>query len=357
MSHIALAEKAAEESMVLLKNDNNTLPINRSTVKKIAVIGANLIYALQETNSQDNARRAAPAVVHLSIANGIGCTMDFTDQRAHRRQRIEPRLLRSGQERRSARRHHRPAGSGITVTAYNTASAAQSAGFDFAVVIAGLTPQDEGEEYTGAGDRTTGGIGSTSHAVNLGLDPKVNGGVQNALISAVAALGKPMVVVLEGGSVIDMPLDRQRARGGHGLVPGHGGRHGARPAAVRRRELQRQAADHLGLQRQPTGRRSRAAAAPPQMDYWVGYRYFDHHERDAAVLVRLRACRTRRFKYALDAPMPLVGCSTVPSNGTIPVTIDVSNTSARGRERDGVRVRPVPGLLGQRTARAAPTRS
>ena len=26
-----------------------------------------------------------------------------------------------------------------------------------------------------------------------------------------------------------------------------------------------------------------------QMDYWVGYRYFDHNGRDAAVLVRLRA--------------------------------------------------------------------
>ena len=36
-----LAEKAARESMVLLKNENNTLPIDTKTVKTIAVIGPN----------------------------------------------------------------------------------------------------------------------------------------------------------------------------------------------------------------------------------------------------------------------------------------------------------------------------
>jgi beta-glucosidase len=70
---------------------------------------------------------------------------------------------------------------------------------DFYVVIAGNTPQDEGEDYTGASDRWS-----------FSLDDKlvhVDGGmrVQDPLIAAVAALGKPMVVVLEGGSVIDMP--------------------------------------------------------------------------------------------------------------------------------------------------------
>jgi beta-glucosidase len=68
---------------------------------------------------------------------------------------------------------------------------------DFVVVVAGLTAQDEGEEYTGAGDR-----------LNLSLDGKQAApyqGLQDKLINDVAALGKPMVVVLEGGSVIAMP--------------------------------------------------------------------------------------------------------------------------------------------------------
>ena len=41
--HLALAEKAAIESMVLLKNDNNTLPIP-SSVTKLAVVGATVPY-------------------------------------------------------------------------------------------------------------------------------------------------------------------------------------------------------------------------------------------------------------------------------------------------------------------------
>ncbi len=62
------------------------------------------------------------------------------------------------------------------------------------------------------------------------------------------------------------------------------------------------------------------------MDYWVGYRYFDHHAETPQYSFGY-GMSYASFKYALDATVPLVGCSTVPSNGTIPVTIDLSNTS------------------------------
>lgn len=39
--NIALAQKIAEESIVLLKNDNNILPLNRNSIKSIPVIGPN----------------------------------------------------------------------------------------------------------------------------------------------------------------------------------------------------------------------------------------------------------------------------------------------------------------------------
>jgi beta-glucosidase len=39
--HVAMARKAAQQSMVLLKNDHNVLPLNKSTVSSLMVIGPN----------------------------------------------------------------------------------------------------------------------------------------------------------------------------------------------------------------------------------------------------------------------------------------------------------------------------
>ena len=91
-SHTALAELAAEESIVLLKNQNNTLPISRSTVKKIAVIGATATFMLQETTCQDHCTAGGNGTL-------TNCSTDFYPERADGRLRIEPRVLRPGQER------------------------------------------------------------------------------------------------------------------------------------------------------------------------------------------------------------------------------------------------------------------
>ncbi len=42
-THIAVAKKVAEESIVLLKNEKNILPLNAATIKSIAVIGNNAV--------------------------------------------------------------------------------------------------------------------------------------------------------------------------------------------------------------------------------------------------------------------------------------------------------------------------
>src|SRR6185503_5496972 len=84
--------------------------------------------------------------------------------------------------------------SGVTVV--NPPSAAEAGDADFIVVVVGLTPGDEGEEYTKAGDRTKG----------FGLDAKrTDQNLQANLVASAAALGKPMVVVIEAGSIVDMP--------------------------------------------------------------------------------------------------------------------------------------------------------
>jgi len=302
MSHLALAQKAAEESMVLLKNDNSTLPIKRSTVHNIAVIGSQSTYRVQSTAD------------HACAANTT-CTIDF------------PTAVRTG-DLGSSRVFADPAksvgpfdginaaaGNGITVTHGNSASDAANA--DFVVVVAGLTPQDEGEEYTGAGDRA-----NAQHQPNFSLDPKVGGGTQDGLISAVAALGKPMVVVLEGGSIINMPWLGSVPAVVMAWYPGQVGGtalgrllfgdvnfSGKLPISW--------AAAESDL---PTFANTNGTTA---MDYYLGYRYYDNAGKTPL----------RSFGYGLSYTTFTysnlqVPCSTVAKDGTVNVQVDVANNSA-----------------------------
>ncbi|HEY4185950.1 MAG TPA: glycoside hydrolase family 3 N-terminal domain-containing protein [Polyangia bacterium] len=177
--HIDLAEKAALESMVLLKNDQNTLPIP-STVTKVAVLGGAVRYHVTDGASMNGDSTRTINYDTDVVTGDLGSSRVFPDP---------------------AKSHGPFDGidmskpDGVTVVHGNTIDVAQDA--DFIVVVAGLTPFDEGEEYTGAADRKS-----------LALDAKADGAastLQNDLINAAVALHKPMVVVLEGGSVIDMP--------------------------------------------------------------------------------------------------------------------------------------------------------
>ncbi len=302
MSHLALAQKAAEESMVLLKNDNNTLPIKRSAIHNVAVIGSQASYRVQSTQDR-------------GCAANVQCTIDFST------------AVRTG-DLGSSRLFADPAksvgpfdginaaaGNGITVTHGNSASDAANA--DFVVVVAGLTPQDEGEEYTGAGDRA-----SAQHAPNFSLDPKVGAGTQNGLISAVAALGKPMVVVLEGGSVINMPWLSSVPAVVMAWYPGQAGGtalgrllfgdvnfSGKLPISW--------AASEGDL---PTFANANGTTA---MDYYLGYRYYDNAGKTPL----------RSFGYGLSYTTFTysnlqVPCSTVAKDGTVNVQVDVTNNSA-----------------------------
>ncbi len=322
MSHIQLAQQAAEESMVLLKNQDPTsgnaiLPLDRTKIQKIAVFGAKVTYTLQETSSQDGCSSGSGGT--------LTCSLDFSTN------------VRTGDDG-SSRVFSDPAKStgplagimadanSVQVTGYNSASGVSGSAFDVAVVIAGLTPQDEGEEYTGAGDRTTGGTSATTHSVNFGLDPKANSGVQNGLITSVAALGKPTIVILEGGSIIDMPWLSNVGAVVMAWYPGMAGG----------KALGRLLFGDVNFSgKLPITWDTNAADWPTfasssgttQMDYWVGYRYFDHNAKTPQFPFGYGLSYTT-FKYALDSSVPLVGCSTVPADGTVPVTFDVFNNSA-----------------------------
>jgi beta-glucosidase len=293
-ANINLAEEAATKGMVLLKNDKNTLPFKKDAIKSIAVIGAAVAYTVTNTDN----------------ANG---TINFATD------------VRTG-DLGSSRAFHDPAksmgpfdgikaaaGSGITVTSGSAASAAASA--DAIVVVAGLTPQDEGEEYTGAGDRK-----------NFSLDGKQGGTAQNNLIAQVAALGKPTVVVLEGGSVIDMPWLSQVSAVVMAWYPGQVG-------GKALGNLLFGAANFSG--KLPFSWPAKWADLPTfnagtstDMGYYVGYRYFDNKNVTPLFPFGFGLSYTT-FEYS-NLQLP---CSDVTKNGVVNVQVDVKNTgTAKGDE-------------------------
>jgi beta-glucosidase len=299
-SHLADAELAATEAMVLLKNDANTLPIDKSKVHTIAVVGASLPWHLSGTNQSGTDQLAT----NIRIGD-LGSSRVLSDPAYT----IGPALgIQTA------------AGSGITVVSGNSASVAQDA--DFVVVMTGLTQQDEGEEYTGAGDRT-----DNKGKPNFNLDAKANTGVQTALVNSVIALKKPMVVVNESGAPIDMPwLDQvpafvqawyPGARGGVALgrlLFGDANFSGKLPVSWPKSE------DDL-----PPFNQGGTSGGTTTMDYYLGYRYFDLKKDTIKPLFFFGAGLSyTTWNYAaLNVP-----CSTVTKHGVVDVSFQLTNTGS-----------------------------
>jgi beta-glucosidase len=305
-AHVTLAQTAAQEGMVLLKNNNNALPI-KSTFTKIAVVGLTQSYCAPVNSS--------------GVATGPGinnCADDINSGTINFATGIRVGDVGSSRVNFSSSDAVGPfagiqaaAGSGVTVT--NGSTAASAAGADFIVVVAGLTPYDEGEEYNGSGDRTT-----------LALDGKMNSGAQNKLITDVAALGKPMVVVLEGGSVIDMPWLSNLPSVSAVVMAWYPGMKGG--AALG--QLLFGKANFSGklpiswpaqLSDLPT---FNPGTATP-MDYYVGYRYYDNSGK-APLFAFGYGLSYTQFAYS----NLVVPCSTSTQSAVANVSVDVTNTGA-----------------------------
>jgi len=85
IDHDALAYKAAQKTMVLLKNENNALPLNNKTVKSVALIGPN---ADATTVMMGNYMPSARFLIspHMGLSNYTtvnyvkGCEIDSTSK-------------------------------------------------------------------------------------------------------------------------------------------------------------------------------------------------------------------------------------------------------------------------------------
>jgi beta-glucosidase len=295
-SHIQLAERAALESMVLLKNENQTLPIK--SVTKVAVLGASVPYRTTDGGSTNTGGM-------INFATDV-TTGDLGSSRVYHDPAKGIGPLAGIQA---------AAPTGVSVV--GGSSAAEAADADFIVVVAGLTAQDEGEEYTQAGDRASLGLDAKQ------TDPRFKT-IQNDLITSVAALGKPMVVVLEGASVIDMPWLSRVPAVVMAWYPGQVG--GAALGKLLWGEVGGTTYNFSAklpftwgaqLSDYPTFNGNGTTT----FDYYVGYRYFDQF-KVTPVYAFGHGLSYTSFEYRKLQ----LGCTEMSKGAVLPVVVNVANT-------------------------------
>ncbi len=153
--HLALAREAAVDGSVLLKNDSNALPLDRSTLTRIAVVGELADAINIGDNGSSNLRPSFVITPLQGIVDLVGDDVAVDH---------------------------------IGKDVLDEADLAVVEAADAVIVVTGLTFEDEGEGLIGAGDR-----------IDLGLSPE-----RVALIQAVAGANARTIVVLEGGGAITM---------------------------------------------------------------------------------------------------------------------------------------------------------
>jgi beta-glucosidase len=312
--HVDLARKAAVESMVLLKNDKDkhdkdTLPIGSSR-SKVAVLGVTVPY-----RSKNNGKITSTLV---NFATEIR-TGDMGSSRAF----ADPTTVVGPVD---GIKKTAPANVSVVTStaAIDSVTAAQNIGSDsavssadFIVVVAGLTAEDEGEDYTLASDRA-------SFALDAKQQDSRYAGIQNTLITSVAALGKPMVVVLEGGSIIDLPWLNQVPAVVMAWYPGMVG--GEAMGMLLWGEYQGTQYNFSGKLPFTWGQLSQyplftGANGKTNADYWLGYRYFDLNNKTPVFPFGYGLSYTT-FSYANLQ----IGCTDMSQGAVLPVYADVTNT-------------------------------
>lgn len=281
-AHVALTREVAEKSVVLLENRGDVLPLDRSAVRAVAVVGR--LADAPNLGDHGSSRVYPPAASVVTIVGGLRESLGAT------RVRYEP-----GADLARAR------------------AAAQSA--DAVVVVAGFDHEDEGEyipEQPSKSDR--GG-----DRLDLALKA-----ADRALIAAVAAVNPRTIVVLIGGSAILVEDFRELAPAIlHAFYPGEQG--GAALARI------------LLGEANPSGRLPftvpKSASQLPQFDnqslqveydYYHGYTLADKQGTEPRYPFGYGLSYTSFALHDLS-----LAASEVPADGVVEAAIDVTNTGKR----------------------------
>jgi len=327
-AHEALAEEAAIKSAVLLTNglgaNSAVLPLNDAD--QIAVLGV-----LQDFKQLSSSLPPVCQLQHYDpwLPVDRECTFNFATDPA-RGDRASSRV--NGDPARTIGPFagiSRIAGEQRAVTSGNAAQDAAAA--DAVVVVVGYTPGDEGEEYyiqTG-GDRSS-----------LELPPG-----HNELVMSVLDLDKPTVIVIESGSIVNLPWLSHANQRQATIWAGYPGVRGGLALA----KLIFGQENFSG--KMPMAWPTESELVPfkdselkTTMGYFFGYREFDRRKYIEETPVELIFPFGHGLSYAsFEYSNISVPCATVDAEAVFNVTVDITNTSSTaGDEVALLFVKPPP---------------
>jgi beta-glucosidase len=269
--HEALALEVAQKGIVLLKNDAGTLPLDRSKLRSLAVVGSLSNVANLGDHGSSNVGPTIQVTPLAGIQQAAGSVAVLS----------------------------------IPSDTLTTSDSFGISAVDAAVVVVGLTGNDEGEGVVSTGDRTSLTLSAT-HV---------------ALIQAVSAMNPRTIVVLEGGSAITVEgwIDGVKGlidawypgvQGGvalAGILFGDVNPSGKLPVTVPTSEAQLPPFDNTSTE--------------VTYGFLHGYRYVDNTGVSPRFPFGFGLSYTR-FSYgnlSLSAP-------TMASGGNLTVSVDVTNT-------------------------------
>ncbi len=336
-AHEALAEEAAVKSIVLLSNGLDptapVLPLAGETT--IAVVGPDQPFHQIGTSVP----RSCDVWDMVGLEQAVmappirDCTFRFA---------TDPALGDRGSSRVNGdpARSFGPfaglqaaAGAGRTVTSGNSVDATEDA--DAVVVVVGYTPGDEGEEFpieTG-GDRSS-----------LDLPPG-----HAELVSSVLDLNKPTIIIIESGSIVNLPWLEHANENQATIWAGYPGQRGGLALG----KLIFGQANFSGKMPLAWPTQTQLPAfkdsdTETTMDYFFGYRHFDRQQYVQGTPVDLvfpfgHGLSYSTFEYSnLSVP-----CVSAAKDAVFNVSVDITNTSTvDGDEIAMLFVKPPPRAAG-----------
>lgn len=309
-SHEDLAEEVELKSAVLLANGLSgapaVLPLTSAT--KIAVLGPDQVFSLVSSSVPKSCLPTdllrGPCTFHFATDVALG-------DRGSNRVNADPNRSVGPFAGIAA-----VAGSSRLVTSGNSAAAAADA--DAVVVVVGYTPGDEGEEYAIAagGDRST-----------LDLPPG-----QNAFVTSVLDLNKPTVIIVESGSIVNLPWLSHANKNQATVWAGYGGMRGG--AALGK--LIFGLANFTGKMPLAWPTQAELDEAPfkdedsegTRMGYFFGYREYDRRKAAGQAVDLVfplgHGLSYSHFEYSSLA----VPCQAVTKDAIFVVSVDIENKSS-----------------------------